>query len=133
MNIERLEQVAAAIEANMTDYDQSRWLHPCGTPACIAGWAAHLSLQEGETLREQGAICHAFVERGAFKGFDTVENRAREWLDLTAAEAHAMFDDMCVPIECDGEIEHRTPCVDEALNMLDHAIATQTVTWEALD
>jgi hypothetical protein len=48
MNIELLKKVRDKIATTPEAYDQSIWGRsakdaPCGTAACIAGWAAHLS------------------------------------------------------------------------------------------
>ena len=124
MNKERLAMVRDAIAANPDEYDQVSWLHRCGTPACIAGWAAHLSLEEGENLKlDTNDEGRAYVMRGSMiVGY--VNDRARKWLDLGWTQANTMF--MSWPF---GEEADRSPNPDEAVAMLGHAIKTGEVLW----
>ena len=131
MNFYRLEQVKAAIIANSDKYDQSTWLHNCGTPACIAGWAASLSLQDDESLawyRPTGPYGDLqwdqdipLVTNSAGEAFD-IAYRARKWLWLSGEEAETMFDS-------DPLHDGRIASPDDAVAMLDHAIETGNVVW----
>ena len=130
MNKERLAMVRDAIAANPDGYDQVAWLHSCGTPSCVAGWAAYLSLEEDETLcivtRDQKAYAH--VMRGSLMGeyaiVDDVRVRAVNWLELNASQSDGMF--MPFPFGEDGV---RSPSPNEAVAMLGHAIETGEVLW----
>ena len=132
MNIERLQTVRDTIAANADQYDQDIYLHPCGSPACIAGWAAHLSLREGERLTVRGPALGSYVvdENDLM---EHVEWRAREWLDLTRNERIDMFYGEPIDYRDDnGMLHSRTSTVGEALAMLDNAIKRQKVQWEDL-
>ena len=131
MNFARLDQVKAAIIENPGKYDQSAWLHGCGTPACIAGWAAHLSLQDGESLVwcgptgtdvgvwSESSVPLVIGDTGAV--FD-IAHRAKEWLGLSRDEAQIMFEADPLPWG-----EPISP--DDAVAMLDHAIETGNIVW----
>ena len=131
MNFERLKQVRDVIIANPDKFDQNAWLHNCGTPACIAGWAAHLSLQDGESL---GWCAPAELFAGlssepriplvvdADNEFVVVGGRAREWLGLSHEEADTLFDASPIP---GGE----WVSVHDAVATLDHAIETGNIVW----
>lgn len=54
----------------------------CGTAACIAGWAVHLS-EEAKTLKD---TCRAQSNRS-----DDIEERALDVLQLTPGEGHSLF------------------------------------------
>ena len=136
MNTERLKAVRAAIAANADQYDQGLWLHECGTPACIAGWAAFLSLKPGERLISQNiAGCQAGIildENG--RQVSIVAARATNWLGLKKLQGTEMFDasPICYEDE-DGEWGFREANVDEALSMLNRAIEADIVDWGELD
>ena len=133
MNTQRLQAVRDIIAAHPSKYDQDQYLHPCGSPACIAGWAAHLSLREGESLSRLNLPCGSYVlnERGTIAAH--VMSRAGEWLGLTPLEKLAMFEGDPIDYwEDDGEMLSRPSTVQEALAMLDHAIKRQKVEWQDL-
>ena len=125
MNVERLKQVRDVIASNPDQYDQGIFSHKCGTPACIAGWAAHLSLQDGEQLTWACVATGVQSDR-----VDTIPNRAAMWLDLTPHDAVEMFDGAPLLVRRGGWGSHREPTVQEALAMLDRAIETGEVVWE---
>ena len=120
MNVENLKKVRDAIAQNPTTYDQRWYAHECGTPACIAGWAASLSLRDGETLNWGG------IKRPDGR-YANPHTRAQQWLGLSPHDAGRMFDEH--PVLSGGEFRV-DPTVQEALAMLDRAIETGKVVWE---
>ena len=124
MNSENLKQVRDAIASNPAQYDQGIYAHDCGTPACIAGWAAHLSLKPDEALRLS-------IIQGRTRPIDTIHNRAREWLDLPLSDANDMFEPAPVLRKEDAR-GYTKPTLPEALAMLDRAIETGKVVWKEL-
>ena len=87
MNAANLRATADAIERSAT-YDQREWTHECGTPSCIAGHAAWLTMKPHERFLHDlsGYICSAsgVIVEGA-------DNRARDFLSLTEDEAYTLF------------------------------------------
>ena len=128
MNVERLKQVRDVIASSPDQYDQGIFAHECGTPACIAGWAASLSLKSGETLTWACVATGVRSDR-----VDTIPNRAAMWLDLTGDESDDMFDSTPLLVRYGGWGSHREPTVQEALAMLDHAIETGEVVWRRVE
>ena len=132
MNIERLQTVRDTIAANADQYEQDQYLHPCGSPACIAGWAAHLSLKGDEILTVRGPALGSYVvdENDLM---EHVETRAREWLDLAREEAIEMFWGEPIDYRDDNGMQCCRPStVEEALAMLDNAIKREKVEWPDL-
>ena len=133
MNTERLRAVRHTIAANPSEYDQEQYLHDCGTPACIAGWAAHLSLTDGERLSQVNQSYGSCIldRHGAM--VTNVSARAGGWLGLSSWEQVLMFAGHPIEYRDAGATLHCRPStVDEALAMLDHAIETGEVRWEPL-
>ena len=81
MNVDRLREIANAIERDPESYRQSEWGsclrikcgHVCGTAGCVAGWAV------------------VMFGGGAHGCFWNIPRRARELLGLTLREANALF------------------------------------------
>ena len=101
MNHENMRRLADKIEFE-DRFDYGQWLHipgihpwsdeadsrddttasaehadrlgECGTAGCVAGWAAHLAVQDG--MNPQGR---------------TVDGLAKTWLELEYGEAHRLF------------------------------------------
>lgn len=77
MNTENILALAAKIETlpQSTSYHDKHgfymqvYVHECGSPSCIAGWAAHMSGRSDENIREI----------------------AKEWLGLDWPEADELF------------------------------------------
>ena len=127
MNAENLKQVRDVIASNPDQYDQGFYTHRCGTPACIAGWAASLSLKPGEML-----IASSVATEGVGVFLNSIHNRARMWLGLSPHDAGRMFNADPL-VRCDGgDYYHDKPTVLEALAMLDHAIEAGEVVWKEL-
>lgn len=84
MNVDRILALADVIEAQphtrVSDpygFNMENWRHHnCGTPSCIAGWAAALS--RGDTKGITGIPVH-------------VSDIAIEYLDLDDEQAHDLF------------------------------------------
>lgn len=138
MNIENLKLLRDAIAESET-YDQSRWAHPCGTPACVAGHAAVLAggtlvwgrLGRFAQITPNTALCEIDGVRRP------VENVATDWLELNGLQAAGMFQGN--PYD-EFPPNHRVPGYGpvpshptkrHALAMLDDAIEHQQVNWFA--
>ncbi len=52
LNVELLERVAKTIVENPDRFAMETWIGPCGTTACIGGWAISLEMGEGRSLAE---------------------------------------------------------------------------------
>ena len=128
MNVERLKQVRDVIASNPDQYDQGIFTHKCGTPACIAGWAAHLSLQDGEQLTWACVATGVQSDR-----VDTIHNRAGKWLGLSPHDAVEMFDGAPLFVRKGDGYGYDEPTIQEALAMLDHAIETGEVVWRRVE
>lgn len=92
MNTERILALADLIEKQPHTTQEApegftmvNWNHDCGTPACIAGWACHVALG--------GAVVLDI----------NIEQTARRFLGLDAAEADALFEP---DLRSDFEKEH---------------------------
>jgi|ERR1044071_6845858 hypothetical protein len=97
INVELLEKVVAVILEEPRKLDMGTWASdaeerivnpdhrpPCGTVACIAGWACFIAKQErGEPL-PKGAELYAF--------YDKARDEAMELLGLDEDEADLLFD-----------------------------------------
>lgn len=83
MNLEKLDQAIAYIEAHPEEHDQAAWLErwDCGTVACLAG---HVALLASGTPSCSGWVLMDGEERH-------VEDVAREVLDLTEEQADRFF------------------------------------------
>jgi hypothetical protein len=89
MNVELLQQIKAAILAEPLKFDMSAWFHadqnsPCGTAACIAGWAVTIQMK-AEKLRE------ARFAYDAGDGNEGVERDGKKALGLTDQQAYRLF------------------------------------------
>ncbi len=82
MNIERMLRVAKQIEMSET-YDQGLYMHEsgdpdvCGTPACVAGHAAFMSLSPTERFHHFDC---EIMEDG--EGVGDIPGRAETWLGI---------------------------------------------------
>lgn len=89
LNIELFKKIRAKIIQVPVAYDQSVYARhedaaPCGTAACIAGWACVLSgAMDTVELRRR--------ERSNLEEFATIEITAREQLGLASDEAATLF------------------------------------------
>ena len=125
MNSERLKQVRDAIASDPDQYDQGYYVNECGSPACVAGWAAHLSLEPGEALGWWGLR----MPDGRYRN---PHLRAQMWLGLSSHDAGRMFDETPLWVNREDRSIYDEPTVQEALAMLDHAIETGEVVWKRL-
>lgn len=135
INTELLEKVKAHILEEPRRYNQRTFggtsdEAPCGTAACIAGWAAHLSGEiDLKTLRRGGS---------------TIEGIAQAALGLTYTEAHILFAGDPTPCFCGrptckdawpqpyaeryAKAETAEDRARAAADYIDHIIATGKVT-----
>ena len=85
INVRLLQRIAHRIEATPDKYDQSIWEHPCGSPACVAGWACHLyEWSEDETPPSNS-------EEDLLWGESEIATSAKSALGLTNAESWMLF------------------------------------------
>ena len=111
MNREALQKTRDLLASEVGEkYDQSVWLHLCGSPACVAGFAVAAS--EGVKV----AVSYE----------ESVKDRAQRFLGLTDEEADEMFGFSIYKGYGDPDWK---PAREDALRMLDHAIETGEVEW----
>ena len=121
MNAENLLTVRSAILADVEHYDQQDFLHSCGTPSCVAGYAAACAGWKGvPRLRAHQIV---LVEKNGTRQMP--ETVATEYLDLTRYEAITMFQAMPFNPRL-----HTKP--QEAAAMLERAAETGEVKWVAI-
>jgi hypothetical protein len=84
-NVELLTRVRDLIREDPSKLDMSDWARPCGTTACIAGWAVQLA---GDKL-EFGD--HQVVSRAQDGTLCDVDTRAADLLGLNEYEVNALF------------------------------------------
>jgi hypothetical protein len=120
MNKERILALADLIEAQphtglneKTGFNMGEYRHECGTPACIAGWAAAASV--GDTT-------------GTIKLEMYADIQAQQFLDLDGDQASALFQPPC---EDEDEWDEITP--DHAAFTLRHLVKTGKVDWSAFE
>jgi hypothetical protein len=109
MNVDRILALADLIESlPKTEIEDDHgfcmvdYRHDCGTPACIAGWAVHLS---GEKVDVKGTFYAAST-----------------FLGISPNTAYDLF------IWAEKRLDQITP--DEAANTLRHLAGTGEVRWE---
>ena len=115
-------RLAGVLRTNAEGYDQRTWTHECGTPACIAGWAAWLAMgaQPGEGIQE-----HARIRSGCWE----IREVARVSLGLGKEEAGEMF----MPEPWVGWFAthgYRAPEAADAARMLEWYTYTGEVDWD---
>ena len=103
MNRTNILQLANYIEQlEPKEYDQSCFVHDCGTPACIAGHAIDLAGQWSYNAAVWDAV---------------------EWLGLDNDQGHALFDP--IPLSPDD----KDPTTQDAAATLRHLAETGEVDW----
>ena len=110
MNTENILKLADHIEGlDPSEYDQSVFMHDCGTPACIAGHAVFLagSWDEVSEDEESEYLTPCIASR---------------WLGLRIPKAHELFDSD--PVHLD-----ETPTPQDAARTLRHLAETGEVVW----
>ena len=114
MNVERILQLADIIEVQPhvevgadEGFNMAGWKHPCGTPSCIAGWAAKMS---GEYDEDTGLG-------------NMTAKLAREWMDLGIVQSDRLFTPILIP-----PLSNITP--SQAAKTLRHLAHTGEVKWE---
>ena len=118
MNVTNLKKTRDYIAAHPEDYDQSNWMHDCGTPACVAGYAV---VACGGTLVPND---RCITSDGVMMRAD---DHAEELLELTAYQGDRMF--ISDPFGGQSRSIEMRPTVADALAMLDHAIKHGEVRW----
>ena len=116
--------VADAIEANAGLYDQYRYAHDCGTPACVAGWSVAVKAKGAEPAG--GADLRA-LGYDAYARADEIRRQAARNLGLTEEQGR----EMCLPNpytgrEADG-VRRAEPA--DAVAMLRRYADTGRIVW----
>lgn len=99
MNVERIRELADVIEKQphapsfgREGFCMDTWQHPCGTPACIGGWAAFAS---GKSLIHgliwNDAQDHLGLSDDQSGDLFYPNNYEGEWSDITPAHAAAVL------------------------------------------
>lgn len=116
MNRERILELADLIEkqphvgtCDAAGFNMNRFVHPCGTPCCIAGWATWESLGRPQKI-EADDDC-------------LIDEQATQWLGLQDMEAYDLF---WMPGNL--MLENITP--SQAARTLRHLAETGEVVWQ---
>jgi hypothetical protein len=121
MNKERVLALAELIEKQphvgkeeetTEGFDMAQWFHPCGTPACIAGWT--LALKYGDWTP-------ALQDK---RGAGGVEADAADYLGLEGTQSAQLF---FVGHEAEKSLADVTP--QDAAKLLRHFAETGKVDW----
>ena len=91
MNLERHRQVIERIKAEPVNWGQYIWHSPCGTRHCYAGWAEVLAKGKDWKLPEIWLDVFRANAEAIEEAVSQVIQDAREWLELTEAEADYLF------------------------------------------
>lgn len=119
MNIEAIKRTRDLIASQPELYNQEKWGHDCGTPACIAGFAC---VANGGKLRQRlnygvkEIVC--VTQRGTSR---TVRQYAARKLGLPMGEADMLF--------AANPLFHRPATHEDAIATLDRMIETGQIDW----
>ena len=123
MNVELLKRIQEVIREEPRRLDMGSWGNssnrvPCGTVACIAGWAIALESGERGPQLENSLVDMIFV--------GGVEVEAARILDLTPKQSGQLFFDAAWPEQFDINAHSpQTPeYADVACRRIDHFIQT---------
>ena len=103
--------------AGLDVYWQEVYLHPCGTPACIAGHAAYMDAME------RGV---AMPEPVGKEDMEDIWDAAQSWLGLESIQAAHLFH--ATPLGC-----FRSPSNLEAAAVLNRLADTGKVKWRKIE
>lgn len=113
MNVERINALADMIEvmphttvSAEEGFSMANWSHDCGTPACIAGWAAYLAKGPGVLINHS---CY---------------DVAADFLDINVCLADELFEPRLGDVDLWDEIEPK-----HAAEVLRHLAQTGNVDW----
>jgi hypothetical protein len=117
MNKENLKTLIATVEeaGKNGEFDLNHYTHECGSPACIAGYAAHL-LGRGVSRSGYGPLTHREFRKSL-----------ADYLDVYMYEAHEIAEGFC---DIDGiNVE---PRAKEAVQYLKGMLeAGRVLTWRS--
>jgi len=82
MNNDKMKTLIATVKDAYArgKFDITKWVHHCGTPACIAGYAAYLN--NGESNPKSYYSMNSLFRLGAF-----YENELMIFLDITSTQS----------------------------------------------
>ena len=129
MNINKIKKLIDYLKASKM-FDQTKYFHPCGTPACIAG---HACIMEGY-IRDNGSAFTRFsmvLKKGEYTSM-SAEMAATKILELTYQQSQAAFSEAPYGYFEDLDDENwkiKPTTVDDAIAMLENLIETGEVEW----
>ena len=129
MNVENLKRVRDLIAARPKTFCQGGWLHPDARPTDVAAFATEAC--GGKLVRNTGAWSVEWKDADGTKRTAALSAYATMVLDLTAAQARAMFAGK--PFDAEHFTWIRFPSAIQTLAMLDRAIETGEVRWNIND
>ena len=97
------------------NFNQKRYLHGCGTPACIAGHTCALMQSEDYRINSFRETMSILLEIHRDEG---IFNEARDWLDLSDDQASILFDGKVLGAD-----------IYTAVEVLENLLDTDTVEW----
>ena len=103
-------------------YNQEHYTHDCGTPSCIGGHAAALSLARSKVFfgRPEAFNIHHALK----KNVKSCRDIASEWLDLNPCQEENLF--AANPLQDGGG----PPTIDDAITTLEFLFKTGDVCWQ---
>lgn len=117
MNRQRVLKLANKLkkikeEGNGHWYNQKEYMHKCGTPSCLAGWAAAEYLDE-----------HDYIDRDELPTYTgwQIMHLAQKWLGINFRMKCQLFDSFPDIAE--------SPTIEEAIDTLKFLAATGKVQW----
>ena len=120
MNTANLKKTRDYLAEHPASYSQHAWMHPCGTPACVAGMAVVAC--GGRLVPEYSDVGEAYLASSDTRTL--VPDLAQQLLGLSIDESECMFVADPYP-----STRRAPPTSDEALAMLDWAIEHNEVRW----
>lgn len=130
MNVENILQLADHLETlapsdGRVGYDQTRYVHPCGTPACIAGHACALAFGVGP-YDVDGRLIEDVL------GTEEESEVAARWLGIDEGTAKRLFAPRPFRIwGCAGE-PAKDPEPWQAARVLRTLVRTRDVRWDTV-
>ena len=97
LNVKLLDRILRHVKKEPRRFNMGQWVDssvtaPCGTAACLAGWAVILGDPKGNTKAVRAKFIHlANNQNGGTPDTSTIFKRAMKALGLTYDEAKGMF------------------------------------------
>lgn len=130
MNVKAIERTRDMIAAHFRDFYQAEWVHPCGTPACVAGFACAANggrlLVETVETESKRVVIRTDCKRPD-GSIVSVSAYAREVLGLSHFQSEDLFYGM--PFD-KSKTDRSQPTHRDAVATLNHLIETDEVRWQ---